>query len=187
MPPKIKVTKEEIVATAVDLIRTNGAQAINARAIATSLNCSTQPIFSNFSTMSELQQAATAAAYEIYLNFLKNEAANGKYPPYKSFGMAYIRFAQEEKELFKFLFMCDRNGKERTPAPDYMASVDIIMNTNGITREKAELMHLEMWTCVHGIGTMLATSFLSFDWELISTILTDIYQGIQAKHLSGER
>ena len=186
MPPKVKITKEEIVQTAVELVRKNGEQAINARAIASALHCSTQPIFSNFATMEDLQKATVEAAYKIYLRFLEREAENGIYPQYKSFGMAYIRFAKEEKELFKLLFMCDRNGKDLTPSLDFEASIDIIMNANGITREKATLMHLEMWTFVHGIGTMLATSFLSLEWELISAMLTDMYQGIRTRHLSKE-
>ena len=60
------------------------------------------------------------------------------------------------------------------------------MQANGVSREIAELMHLEMWACVHGIGTMLATSFLSLDWELISNMLTDIYQGIRSKYAPEE-
>ena len=187
MPPKVKVTKENIIKTALDLIREEGVQAINARSLAASLQCSTQPIFSNFRTMEELQQATVTAAYDIYLSFLKREVEGGQYPPYKSLGMAYIRFAREEKELFKLLFMCDRAGKDLSPTPDFNASIDIIMNANGITKEKAWLMHLEMWTCVHGIGTMLATSFLPLEWELISDMLTDVYQGIRTRHLSEER
>ena len=186
MPPKVKITKEDIVKTAIELVRSNGADAINARAIASSLNCSTQPIFSNFASMEELQKATVSAAYEIYLDFLKSEAESGKYPQYKAFGMAYIRFAKDEKELFKLLFMCDRKGKELIPSPDFDTSVQMIMNANSITKEKASLMHLEMWTCVHGIGTMIATSFLTLDWDLISNVLTDVYQGIRARHLSEE-
>lgn len=187
MPPKVKITKEEIIKTAVELVRVSGEGALNARAIAASLNCSTQPIFSNFATMEELQEATVNAAYEIYLQFLQNEAKSGKYPQYKSFGMAYIRFAKEEKELFKLLFMCDRKGKKLTPTLDFEASIDLIMNANGVTRETATRMHLEMWTCVHGIGTMLATSFLTIEWELISDMLTDVYQGIRARHVSEEQ
>ena len=186
MPPKVKITKEDIIKTAVELVRANGEQAINARAIAAALNCSTQPVFSNFATMEELQEATIKAAYDRYIGFLKNEAESGKYPQYKSFGMAYIRFAKEEKELFKLLFMCDRKGKKLTPSLDFEASVQMIMSANGITKEKAELMHLEMWSCVHGIGAMLATSFLILEWELISNMLTDVYQGIRTRHLSEE-
>jgi len=186
MPPKVKITKEQIVQTALFLLRQNGEGALNARSIAEALGCSTQPIFSNFATMEALQDAVVSAAYELYLGFLDREAKSGKYPKYKSFGMAYVRFAKEEKELFKLLFMCDRGGKEFAPTVDFEASVEMIMQANGVTRERARLMHLEMWSCVHGIGTMLATSFLELEWELVSNMLTDIYQGIRARHLSGE-
>ena len=98
--------------------------------------------------------------------------------------MAYIRFANDEKELFKLLFMCDRQGEKLIPMSDFNDSVKIIMNQNHVTREIAELIHLEMWITVHGIATMQATSFLSLDWDLISNIITDIYQGIRTRHLS---
>lgn len=186
MPPKIKITKEDIVNAAVELIRKNGEDALNARAIASALNCSTQPIFSNFATMEELQTAVLTAVYDRYLVFLQDEAASGKYPQYKSFGMAYMRFAKEEKELFKLLFMRDRNGAEGISSPDFDASVNLIMNDNGISKEKATLMHLEMWICVHGIATMLATSFFTPSWELISNITSDVYHGIRTRHLSEE-
>ncbi len=186
MPPKVKITKREIIQTALSLTREKGLSAVNARNIATALNCSTQPVFSNFATMEELQQQVTLAAYDLYLGFLQKEVESGKYPKYKSFGMAYIRFAKEEQELFKLLFMCDRKGKELIPTADFDASVEMIMNANNITREKATLMHLEMWSCVHGIGAMLATSFLTLDWDIISNMLTDVYQGIRARHLSEE-
>ncbi len=186
MPPKVKITKSDIIRTTVELVRANGEQAINARAIASALNCSTQPIFSNFTSMEELQSEVSAAAYELYLGFLKNDAESGKYPTYKAFGMAYIRFAKEEKNLFKLLFMCDREGMEPVSSPDFEASVEIIMKANNISKETAELMHFEMWAFVHGIATMLATSYLSLDWELISGMLTDVYQGIRRSHVSKE-
>lgn len=186
MPPKVRITKEDIIVTALDLLRENGDTAINARSIAAALNCSTQPIFSNFATMDELQNAVLKAAYDLYYDFLKREVESGKYPKYKSFGMAYIRFANEERELFKLLFMRDRTGEDMSPSSDFEESVQMIMNANGVTREKAMLMHMESWAFVHGIGTMLATSFLHLDWEFISDMLTDVYQGIRARHLSGE-
>ena len=186
MPPKVKITREDIINTAVELVRANGEQAINARAIAAALNCSTQPVFSNFATMDQLQEAVIAAAYDRYLGFLKNEVESGKYPQYKAFGMAYIRFAKEERELFKLLFMRDRTGEDLSPSSDFEESVQMIMKANGVTAETARLMHLEMWSCVHGIGVLIATSFLPLEWEMISDMLTDVYQGIRTRHLSEE-
>jgi len=183
MPPKVKVTGEDIVNAAVETVRESGAQALNARTVAARLNCSTQPVFSNFATMEELQSAVIRSAYSRYLGFIKKEVEGGKYPRYKAFGMAYVRFAQEEKELFKLLFMRDRKGEDLSPSPDFKEAVEMMMQAHGMAEEKASLMHLELWTCVHGIGTMLATSFLPLDWELISSMITDLYRGLLARHL----
>jgi len=184
MPPKVRITKQSITETALALARESGESAINARSVAAALGCSTQPVFSNFATMDELKDAVISAAYECYLGFIEREVKSEKYPKYKAFGMAYIRFAKEERELFKLLFMCDRSNKSLIPTTDFEQSVEMIMNANGISKEKAEMMHLECWVCVHGIAAMLVTSFLEMDFELISNIVTDIYMGIRARHLS---
>ena len=181
MPPKLKIAKTDIIDKALEFVRQNGVSSINARSIASALGCSTQPIFSNFDSMEELEQSVLNAAFEKYLGFISSEIAEGKYPAYKASGMAYIRFAKEEKELFKMLFMCDRQGEELKPTVDFEASVEIIMKANGISREYASLLHLEMWVCGHGIATMLATSFLELDEELISRMLTDVYQGTRER------
>ena len=186
MPPKVKITKADIIETALQILRKGGDSTINARGIAKSLCCSTQPVFSNFATMEELYKAVNESAFELYLSFLKREMESEKYPKYKAFGMAYIRFAREESELFKFLFMCDRKNKEFVPTTDFDESVEMIMKANNISKERATLMHFEMWSCVHGIGTMIATSFLDLEDEFISNMLTDVYQGIRARHISEE-
>lgn len=187
MPPKVKTSREDIINTCLEIVRSSGTEGINARNIASVLGCSTQPIFSNFKSMEELTEATILAAYQIYLNFINEEVNSEKYPKYKAFGMAYIRFARQEKELFKLLFMRDRRGEDLSISSDFEESVKIIMEANGISYEKAVLMHLEMWSCVHGIGTMLATSFLPLEEETISQMISDIYQGIRSRLLVEEK
>ena len=115
MPPKVKITKEDIINAAVSLVRENGADALNARTVASVLGCSTQPVFSNFATMDELRLAVVEKADEICNEYIKKEIEIGDFPAYKASGMAYIRFAKEEKELFRLLYMRDRTG-EKIPA-----------------------------------------------------------------------
>ena len=186
MPPRVKITKNDIIETALSLVRRSGSDSLNARSIASALGCSTQPIFSNFATMDDLQSEVIKNAYELYFRFLSDEAKSEKYPKYKSFGMAYIRFAKEEKELFKLLFMRDRNGEELIPTPDFEESTKLIMSATGASREKAHLLHLEMWISVHGIATMLATSFFELEWELISDMISDSYQGLKIRLIEGK-
>ena len=183
MPPKVKVTKEEIIHAAVNIVRSSGAQAINARTIASVLNCSTQPVFSNFATMDELRLAVIERADILCQEYMQREVNSGEFPAYKANGMAYIRFAKEEKELFKFLYMRDRSSElipETTEQTDKMES--IVHNNTGLSGAEAKLFHLEMWAYVHGIATMFATGFLDLDWELVSRMLTDSYQGLRKQY-----
>ena len=120
MPPKAKVTKEDIINAAVDIVRNSGAQAINARAVALVLNCSTQPVFSNFATMDELRFAVLEKADVLCQEYMRREEESGKFPAYKANGMAYIRFAKEEKELFKLLFMSERKGESIIPTTAWL-------------------------------------------------------------------
>ena len=183
MPPKVKISKDQIVDAALEMVRGDGKLTLNARSLASALGCSTQPIFSNFENMETLRESVMARAYKSYLSFIEREVATEKYPPYKAFGMAYIRFAKEEKGLFKLLFMRDRSAEDTSPTPEFEGAAEMIAAANGVSLETARLMHLEMWAWVHGVDTLLATSFLSLDWSLIEEMLSDVYWGIRARHV----
>ena len=183
MPPKIRVTKDDIISAAVEIVRSKGAQAINARAVAAELNCSTQPVYSNFATIDELRLAVVDKAEELSREYMRREAEVGRYPEYKAGGMAYIRFAKEEKELFKLLYMRDRSGEvipESTDLSDEMES--IVHKQTGLSGLDVKLFHLEMWAFVHGIAVMFATGYVELDPELVSKMLTDSYQGLRKQY-----
>ena len=183
MPPKVKTTKEDILNTAFTIVRQQGVQSLNARTVAAVLGCSTQPIFSNFATMEELKMAVAQQADALYQTYVRRETENGEHPPYKAGGMAYIRFAKEEKELFKLLYMCDRTGEEVPAQTDsFTQMTDLVRRNLDMDTDTANLFHLEMWAYVHGIATMFATGFLDLDWALVSKMLTDAYQGMRKQY-----
>ena len=183
MPPKVKTTKEDIISAALETVRKSGADALNARNIAAFLCCSTQPIFSNFATMDELRFATLKAADALCGKYIENEIESGKFPVYKASGMAYIRFAKEEKELFKLLYMRDRANETFSEESSLNGKMCTIVQSNtGLDVKEAELFHLEMWAYVHGIAAMFATGFLNLEWELVSKMLTDSYQGLRKQY-----
>lgn len=183
MAPKVKVTREEIVNAATQIVRENGAAAINARTVALALGCSTQPVFSNFATMDELRLAVVKRADEMCGDYIKQETESGKYPVYKASGMAYIRFAKEEKELFKLLYMRDRTNEAISNTSELNDKMEsMVQNNTGLKDDSAKLFHLEMWAYVHGIATMVATGFENLDTELISRMLTDAYLGMRKQY-----
>lgn len=180
MPPKIKVTKENIIETSINIVRKSGVNSLNARAIAKELNCSTQPIFSNYSSMEELKKDVITSAKSLYDKYIEEGFKDPNYPPYKSSGMSYIKFAKEEKELFKLLFMRDRsNEKIEDDKSSLNDIINIISSNLGISYDDAFNFHILMWLYAHGIATMIATSYLDWDWDTIDKMLTDAYVGMK--------
>lgn len=187
MPPKIKITREDIVRIAVEIVREQGDEMLNARTLAERLSCSTQPIFSNFRTMQELRFAVIGKSYAVYQDYMRREMESGAYPRYKASGMAYIRFAAEEKELFKLLFMRDRTEETVSENEEELELViAMVQQGTGLPPEEARLFHLEMWVGVHGIAVLIATNYLALDWELISRMLSDSYFGLKKRFLEKE-
>lgn len=187
MPPKCRFTRSEIVDAALSIARSEGAKAVTARAVAAKLHASPKVIFGLFSGMEELQQELVRAANAVYQSYMEQAIAKGEYPPYKASGMAYIRFAMEEKELFRLLFMRDRSREEPSEnSEEIRPLLALIQQSTGLSEEKALLFHLEMWMYVHGIATTLVTSYVDWDPSLISQTLTDVYEGLKYRHCGKE-
>lgn len=186
MPPKCRFTREEIIQAALDLTAEKGVGALTARGLAQRLGSSAKPIFGLFANMEEVQQEVMKAANLRYQEYLRQDMSAGRYPPYKASGMAYIRFAREQKELFKLLFMRDRTHEEKAAGDELEALLGLIQKNMGLSRDDAYRFHLEMWIYVHGIATMIATAYLEWDMDFISAALTDAYQGLRLRFLPKE-
>lgn len=187
MPPKFKFTRDEITNAALNATRKNGISGLTARALAAELGCSVKPIFGLFKNMEEVGREVLTASDMLYQNYLREDMAKGEYPPYKASGMAYIRFAKEERELFKLLFMRDRSREKiKENKEEIKPLMHLIQQNLGISEDEAYLFHLEMWLYVHGIATMIATSYLDWNDEFISKVLTDAYVGLKYRYTEGK-
>lgn len=179
MPPRVKITKEEILSAAVQLVREEGTEALSARSLACRLHCSTQPIFSNYPNMDALQKAVLDKAYELYVKHTFETMSSGRYAPYKASGMAYIEFAVQEPKLFKMLYMRDRSGEEYTDeTAESEQIVSLMMQKSGLDSVSAHRLHTDLWVVVHGLAVMYATGFEKYDEEKASAILSEVYFGV---------
>ena len=78
--------------------------------------------------------------------------------------------------------MRDRTGEPvGAEEKSYLAGVALVQAQTGKTEAQASLFHAEMWIFVHGIATMLATSYQQWDGELISRMLTDAFEGLRER------
>ena len=62
MPAKKIVYEKDVVEAALDIIREKGENSLNARDIAKKIGCSTQPLYSLYKNMAELEDAVRRAA-----------------------------------------------------------------------------------------------------------------------------
>ncbi len=181
MPRKNMFTREQIVSSALELVREQGMEALTARGLGEKLGASSKPIFSWFRSMEQVQAAVMEAADQVYQTYLKSGMQEGKYPPFKAAGMAYIRFAKEEKQLFRLLFMRDRSHEphqEKEGAEVAALMTELVQKNAGLNEQSARMLYLENWIYVHGIASMIATGYLEFDEADISVMMTDVYRGL---------
>lgn len=189
MPPKIKTTKEDIVNTAIELIRKQGWDYMNARNLANMLGCSTQPIFRVFSTMDELKKEVYKKAEEIY-NQQMLEAMQKPDNPFLSMGLAYIEFSKKEKNLFKLIFMSDfittNSIMDMVEGEDNNEVIVMLSLLTNLTEDKAKQFFVEIWLVTHGIASMFATNSCNFSDNEIRRILSDSYTGFLYNLKKGE-
>ena len=181
MPPVQKTGKNEIINASFDIVREEGFDNLNARAIAKKLGVSTQPIFSNFKNMEDLKMEIIKKASSFYFAMLEEEERDGKYPPLKSRGMGYIRFAREERNLFRLLFMDKRQHGVAFPTDDATKEIRLISDSLSFREDKASRMHALLWFFVHGIASLIVTESLKLSEEDISAALTDTYLGLKSR------
>lgn len=186
MPPKAKITKKEIARNALALIRRKGIRSLTAKALAAEMKCSTQPIFWYYRGMDDLKQDVYREALALFDNYLR--IRHEGISEYNSIGINYIRFAGEEKECFKWLFMSGefRTGEALSNHSEAAYVLDVLEKTENLTGEEARSVFEEMWMFVHGIATMIASDTADFGDEKIRKMLSDVYRGL-IKNLSDAR
>ncbi len=110
MPPKQTITKEMIIAAAFDLVRQKGKTALSARNIAAALSCSTQPIYSCFSTMKDLEEIVTKKILDFIIRtYLTGSSFSDD--PFFSMGLGYVNLAKTDPHLFDMIYMSDHTQK----------------------------------------------------------------------------
>lgn len=179
MPAKKVISKEKILATCIGIVREEGVEGVNTLNVAKKLGCSTQPIYLSFKNIDDLREHVREEAVKVFFDYIERELAAEKYPRYKAFGMAYIRFAREEKQLFRLIYFRDRKGDIRPDDASWERAVQEIIASLGVTRAQAERFQLEMWIFSYGIASMAVTDYLEFDEETVSGLVSDVYFGLK--------
>jgi len=163
MPPKAKLSKEEIIETAFEMTRENGFEHVTARELAHRLGCSTQPIFHVFQNMEEVKKEV----YERTRDFITKEMMENPHgePLFLYMGLRYVELAGQEKNLFRLLCMSDS------------FRMNSIYELAGAVPEQADArLFVKVWVFTHGIASVAATNTTSLPREEIRELLTEVYK-----------
>ena len=179
MPAKKQITKAMILSAALELLRGGGIGAVQVKALARELNCSTQPIYLSFESMGQLRAELSSLALG---EFVRTIGAHGAQADL--YGLAYIRFAQQEKNLFQFLFMRQNAYQELRESllPIMQSSIARLMERYQIGWEEAHYFHDQLWVHTHGIAAMIATGFCDWNMDKVQTMLAECEQYLSRKY-----
>ena len=174
MAPKNKFTKEEMVEAAMRVVRAKGIDGLTAKTMADELSTSTQPVFTAFGSMDTVKQEVYAAAMRVYDDYVA-AGLKGKIP-FFGVGMQYIRFAREEPELYRLLFLTRTQDQEYSVMKSMRHLQELVrptlINIYRITPEEADLYFRDLWFVVHSLSTLIVSGDCPYSDMEIGQILT---------------
>lgn len=176
MPSSPKIPRELILENALKMLIRDGYSALNIKALAKEIGCSTQPISWHFGNMEGLRTALAEYALN-YANDKMTPSAEDATDAFVQVGIAYIQIALLEPNLFKFLYM---NGDSRFSLPDFEAlkSYDghreLVKKFSAAYHTSEEkigryIQHTVIYT--HGIATLVAAGIVKASGEEIMQMI----------------
>ena len=176
MPPKVKFQKEEIVRAALNVAREKGIDAVTAREVASFLQVSPRPIFTYYATMDELRRDVYDLAKEEYRNYIEQGLAEKI--PFLGVGHQYIRFAKEEPELYRLLFLSKPDGAAggAMDAKAYTRDLvlDSVMRIYNMDQQDAEVYFRDLWLISFSFATLIVTGDSIYKDDEMSAIFSEV-------------
>lgn len=176
MPPSVKFTKDEIVNAALQVVREKGAAALTTRQIAAVLGVSTRPIFTYFQNMQQVQEAVRQAAQGLYHSYIKKGLE--QVHPFIGLGEQYIRFATQEPELYRLLFLPLAPGSKNNAMEEMERTqnlvLDFLQQVYQLDEAAAKRFFRDVWLVAHSLAALIVTNCCPYSPEEIRQILTSV-------------
>ena len=187
MPPTVRFTRDAVLHAACQLMRREGMEALNARAIAKELGGSTQPIFRLFTNMEDLHRELILYVARQFQAHAEADMAQSD-SPYIQLCTTYLLYGRDEPELFKLLFMRDRVSEGQYSDQTNSALVfNIIKKETPLDDETALRFFERTWLFIHGLAVCIATKYIPCQDEryLISMVKEAYNAAVKMMNLEG--
>ena len=187
MPPTVRFTRDAVLNAACQLMRREGMEALNARAIAKELGGSTQPIFRLFTNMEELHRELILYVTRQFQAHAEADMAQSD-SPYIQLCTTYLLYGRDEPELFKLLFMRDRvSDGQYSDQTNFDLVFNIIKKETPLDDETALRFFERTWLFIHGLAVCIATKYIPCQDEryLISMVKEAYNAAVKMMNLEG--
>jgi AcrR family transcriptional regulator len=187
MPPTVRFTRDAVLHAACQLMRREGMEALNARAIAKELGGSTQPIFRLFTNMEDLHRELILYVARQFQAHAEADMAQSD-SPYIQLCTTYLLYGRDEPELFKLLFMRDRISEgQYSDQTNFDLVFNIIKKETPLDDETALRFFERTWLFIHGLAVCIATKYISCQDEryLISMVKEAYNAAVKMMNLEG--
>ena len=180
MPPRAKITKEMIVDTAFCIVQEEGIDKVTARRISEKLNCSTQPVLYHFATIEEIKDNVYKKADEYHTGYIMNmEQDYGN--PMLAIGVNYIRFAMEERNLFRFLFQSNEFSgfgiMDLVESEEIGLLLEVLKQELDMPMEQVKKVFSTLFIFVHGYASLYANNTMVYDEKVVLEALDNVFLG----------
>lgn len=178
MPRSVQITKEKILAAAIDILIRDGYYAVNIKSIAKELKCSTQPIAWQYGNMDNMREVLTQEAV-IYANQKMMPTSTNCIEAFWQIGYAYINLAFDTPNLFRFVYMGESKNYCRGGFNSILtdkgnaALIDKLYQYLNISREQADMLFQRMLVYTHGIVSLVVAGVLNCSKEQVYSIVKD--------------
>lgn len=187
MPPTVRFTRDAVLHAACQLMRREGMEALNARAIAKELGGSTQPIFRLFTNMEDLHRELILYVARQFQAHAEADMAQSD-SPYIQLCTTYLLYGRDEPELFKLLFMRDRVSEgQYSDQTNFDLVFNIIKKETALDDETALRFFERTWLFIHGLAVCIATKYIPCQDEryLISMVKEAYNAAVKMMNLEG--
>lgn len=187
MPPTVRFTRDAVLHAACQLMRREGMEALNARAIAKELGGSTQPIFRLFTNMEDLHRELILYVARQFQAHAEADMAQSD-SPYIQLCTTYLLYGRDEPELFKLLFIRDRVSEgQYSDQTNFDLVFNIIKKETPLDDETALRFFERTWLFIHGLAVCIATKYISCQDEryLISMVKEAYNAAVKMMNLEG--
>jgi len=174
MPPKQKITKDDLLEYAARIAEKDGIASVTSRSVAKEAGCSIQPVFSQFPTMENLRQETFDYVCK---KSVQEVLSLSKYPDYFARTSKWvIDLARNKPNIFRLIYLS--GGFRGNKLLDVMADYE---NNRDMLSKMTEVYQLDYEVCrdilmrslllLIGIGTMICDGRMDFSDEQVTTMM----------------